>query len=226
MKKSEEEKEQKKPAGNRVLHELLSWLWVILAFLFIQGTLVQARVIPSGSMENTVLIGDHLLMSRIGYEAAVPFTDIHARLWRKPQRGQIVIFRAPVPGNPDYIKRFIGLPGDTIEVREGSVWRNGQRLIEPYIMEPMDPLQHFGPVTVPANSYFAMGDNRNDSLDSRYWGFVPDNAIEGTPILIYMSIEAPGDAWQPDHIGDRVRAYAGAIIHPSRIRWKRLFHVF
>jgi signal peptidase I len=71
-----------------------------------------------------------------------------------------------------------------------------------------------------------MGDNRNDSLDSRYWGFVPDNAIEGTPILIYMSIEAPGDAWQPDHIGDRVRAYAGAIFHPSRIRWKRLFHVF
>jgi signal peptidase I len=224
--KHEEKNEGKPPAGNRVLREALSWFWVILAFLFIQGTLVQARVIPSGSMENTVLIGDHLLMSRIGYDAAVPFTDWHKRLWREPQRQQIVVFRAPLPGNPDYIKRVIGLPGDTVEIRNGGVWVNGNRLAEPYLLGPMDAAEHYGPVTVPPQSYFVMGDNRNDSYDSRYWGFVPNDAIEGSPLVIYMSIDAPGDSWQPGHLGDRVLAYANAVIHPSRVRWNRLFHVF
>lgn len=226
MAKRSDEKKERKPAGNRVLREVLGWLWVILAFLFIQGTLVQARVIPSGSMEDTVLIGDHLLMSRVGYEVAVPFTDWHWRLWREPKRGQIIVFRAPVLGTPDYIKRLIGLPGDTIEVHDGAVWRNGQRLSEPYIREPMNPREPFGPVTVPPRSYFFMGDNRNNSSDSRVWGFAPHDSIEGTPLCIYMSIEAPGDSWQPGHIGDRVVAYFNAIIHPSRIRWNRLFRVF
>src|SRR5262245_19875456 len=98
----------KKSLGRRIARELLSWLWVILAFLFITGTLVQARVIPSGSMENTLLIGDHLLMSRMGYDASVPFTRYHMRLWREPHRQQVIIFRAPLPGgSEDYIKRLI-----------------------------------------------------------------------------------------------------------------------
>jgi signal peptidase I len=224
--KKEKTNETKPEKGSRFWREVLSWFWVILAFLFIQGTLVQARVIPSGSMENTVLIGDHLLMTRIGYEASVPFTSWHVRLWRVPKRGQIVIFRAPLPGSPDFIKRLIGLPGDTIEIRDGAVWLNGQRQTEPYINEPMNPSEHFGPVTVPPHSYFMMGDNRNDSRDSRYWGFAPDDSIEGTPIVLYMSIDAPGDSWEPGHIADRVRAYLSAVIHPSRVRWNRLFHTF
>src|SRR5580765_885043 len=102
-----------------ILREALSWLWVILAFLFITGTIVQARVIPSGSMERTLLVGEHLLMSRCADEAELPMTPLHIRLWRHPRRQQIIVFRAPLPGTPDYIKRLIGLPGDELEIREG-----------------------------------------------------------------------------------------------------------
>jgi signal peptidase I len=102
-------------ASDKVWREVVSWFWVIVAFLFIEGTLVQARVIPSGSMEPTVLIGDHLIVSRIGYDAGIPFTTYHVPLWREPKRQQIIVFRAPLPeqGYPDFIKRCIGLPGDT-----------------------------------------------------------------------------------------------------------------
>ncbi len=120
--------ERKPEVSKVILREALSWLWVILAFLFITGTIVQARVIPSGSMENTLLVGDHLLMSRIGYDAEVPMTPLHVRLWREPHRQQIIVFRAPLPGTPDYIKRLIGLPGDHLEIREGVVYINGQKL--------------------------------------------------------------------------------------------------
>ena len=107
--------------ASRVARELLSWLWVSLAFLLITGTMVQARVIPSGSMENTLLVGDHLLMSRIGYDAGLPFTQYHVRLWREPHRQQMIIFHAPIPGtDEDFIKRLIGMPGDTVEIRTAS----------------------------------------------------------------------------------------------------------
>ncbi|MGH9793771.1 MAG: signal peptidase I, partial [Candidatus Acidiferrales bacterium] len=93
------------PLKKKVINEAMSWLWVILAFLFIHGTIVQARVIPSPSMEQTLLIGDHLLVSRFGYDAQVPFTSLHVSLWRDPERQQVVVFRAPLPGSPDFIKR-------------------------------------------------------------------------------------------------------------------------
>ncbi len=218
--------EEKSPLRRRILREALSWFWVLAAFLFIQGTLVQARVIPSSSMERTLLVGDHLLVSRIGYDAGVPFTGWHLRLWREPHRQQVVIFRAPLPGSPDYVKRLIGLPGDQLEIRRGAVWINGQPLDEPYLDGPMSPHEHFGPVTVPPKSYFVMGDNRNDSYDSRYWGFVPRSAIVGTPVTIYMSIDAPEEAWQPGQIRARLAAYLGALVHPRRVRWKRLFETF
>ena len=113
---AEEKRKPAAPTANeRIWREVVSWFWVIVAFLLIEGTLVQARVIPSGSMENTVLIGDHLIVSRFGYDAGVPFTDWHVPLWRNPQRQQIIVFRAPLPeeGYPDFIKRCIGLPGDS-----------------------------------------------------------------------------------------------------------------
>ncbi|MGH9758950.1 MAG: signal peptidase I, partial [Candidatus Acidiferrales bacterium] len=153
--------------GDRVWREVVSWFWVILAFLFIEGTLVQARVIPSGSMENTVLIGDHLIVSRAGYAAGIPFTPYHVTLWRTPHRQQLVVFRAPLPemGNPDFIKRTIGLPGDLLEVRRGIVYINNTPLSEPYRMDPPNPGDNFGPVKIPTGNYFMMGDNRNNSYD-------------------------------------------------------------
>ncbi len=201
-------------------------MWVAAAFLLIHGTLMQARVIPSGSMERTLLIGDHLLMSRFGYDAGVPFTGWHVRLWREPHRQQVVIFRAPLAGSPDYVKRVIGLPGDKLEIRRGVVWVNGAPLAEPYLGVPLNPNENFGPVTVPPASYFVLGDNRENSYDSRYWGFVPTSAIVGTPVVIYMSVDAPESAWEPGQIRERVYAYLNALVHPSLVRWKRLFTTF
>jgi signal peptidase I len=220
------EAEAKPDLGKIILREVLSWVWVILAFLLITGTIVQARVIPSGSMENTLLVGDHLLMSRFGYDAEVPMTPLHERLWREPHRQQIVVFRAPLPGTPDYIKRLIGLPGDNLEIREGVVYINGKKLEEPYRAAPPNPTDNYGPVRVPKNEFFMMGDNRDDSYDSRYWGFVPNENIIGTPILVYMSINAPGDAWDPGHVRDRMTTYLSVFLHPSIVRWRRIFKVF
>ena len=215
-------------AKDRVWREVVSWFWVILAFMLIEGTLVQARVIPSGSMEPTVLIGDHLIVSRIGYDAGIPFTDIHVPLWRNPKRQQIIVFRAPLPqeGNPDFIKRVIGLPGDTLEIRAGVVYIDGQPLKEPYRAAPPNPSEYRGPWHVPAGDYFMMGDNRENSYDSRYWGFVPRANIIGTPVLIYMSIDAPEEVWDPGHIGERFETYLRVFIHPGEVRWRRLFHIF
>jgi len=215
------------PLKKKIINEVLSWVWVILAFLFIHGTIVQARVIPSPSMEETLLIGDHLLVSRFGYDAQVPFTDWHMSLWREPQRQQIVVFRPP-HGGQDYIKRIIGVPGDQVEIRDNVVWVNGRPLEEPYVTSK--PLRmedwKYGSVTVPPGHYFMMGDNRDNSEDSRYWGFVPRENIIGTPLIIYMSLDSSDLAWKSGHLKERFLAYAGAIIRPSQVRWKRLFVTF
>jgi signal peptidase I len=221
------------PAGEsstfrqRLVRELLSWVWVALAFLLITGTMVQARVIPSASMEGTLLIGDHLLMSRFGYDIGLPFTRYHIRLWREPRRQQVVIFHAPLPDrDEDFIKRLIGMPGDTVQIRQGRVFVNGEALSEPYRHDPPNSLDNFGPVTVPARSYFVLGDNREDSWDSRDWGFVPESNIIGTPVVIYMSVQANEDAWQPGQVRERIYAYANALLHPHLVRWRRLMTTF
>lgn len=210
----------------RVQREVISWVWVIVAFMLIEGTLVQARVIPSGSMENTVLIGDHLIVSRIGYDAGVPFTNWHLPLWRNPKRQQVVVFRPPFSGAPDYIKRVIGMPGDVVEIHQGIVWINGRPLNEPYRHEPPNAFENRGPWKVPPGSYFMMGDNRENSYDSRYWGFISRSSIVGTPLLVYMSIDAPEEVWEPGHLGQRFATYLSAVVHPSEVRWKRLFRTF
>jgi signal peptidase I len=223
----------------KVRREVFAWFWVGLIFLLINGAVGQARVIPSGSMENTLLIGDHLIMSRLGFDAGIPFTDMHVTLWRHPKRGQIVIFRAVVPGDDsDIIKRVIGLPGETVDVRDGGVWINGTRLVENYTVgatQPADPSMYEAgfagqtnvfPYKVPANCYFVMGDNRGNSKDSRYVGCIPRSHIIGTPVMIYMSLDGPSTAWESGSIQARAEAYFGALIHPSEIRWRRLFHIF
>ena len=233
-KSKEAEKTPEVPMSAKVKSEIIAWFWVILAFMLINGTLGQARVIPSASMENTLLIGDHLIMSRLGYDAGIPFTNIHVPLWKNPKRQQIIIFKPPYDRSlPDYVKRVIGLPGETIDVHDGAVWIDGKKLEENYTIGRTEPPmrgQLIGgfpglPYKVPDNCYFVMGDNRENSLDSRYWGCVPRNDILGTPVLIYMSLDAPRDAWNGD-IGARFLAYGNALIHPGTVRWRRLFHLF
>jgi signal peptidase I len=251
-------KENRKPhapvKNDRVWREIVSWFWVILAFILIEGGVAQARVIPSGSMENTVLIGDHLIVSRLGYDAGIPFTNYHVPLWRNPKRQQIIVFRAPLADQrfPDLIKRCIGVPGDRIKLVEGQLYVNGVRVDEPHaIRRPAAaglPWENFpergsalpfsdvpdwraemarnvvnGELVVPPGHYFMMGDNRDNSNDSRFWGFVPRENVIGTPVIIYMSIDAPGEVWEPGHMGDRFATYFRALIHPGEIRWKRLF---
>jgi len=227
-------KEPEVPMSAKVKSEIIAWFWVILAFMLINGTLGQARVIPSGSMENTLLIGDHLIMSRLGYDAGVPFTNWHVPLWRNPRRLQIVIFKPPFDlTQSDYVKRVIGLPGETVDVHDGAVWIDGRKLAEDYTVGRTEAPTKFQltvpygglPYKIPENCYFVMGDNRENSLDSRFWGCVPRNDILGTPVIIYMSLDAPKEAWNGD-IGARFLAYANALIHPGTVRWRRLFHVF
>lgn len=242
---------------SRVWTEVIAWFWVLSAFILIEGGVAQARVIPSGSMENTVLIGDHIIVSRLGYDAGIPFTQYHVPLWREPQRQQILVFRAPLPdqGFPDLIKRCVGVPGDHLKIVAGQLYVNGTAIDDPHALHRAGatylPWENFpeqasemnfpdvpewriqmgehivnGELVVPPEHYFMMGDNRDNSNDSRFWGFVPRENIIGTPAFIYMSIDAPGDVWEPAHVGSRFAAYINALIHPSEIRWKRLFRTF
>ena len=231
--KSESQRKAKNGAGplnNRIQREIVAWFWVALIFLLINGTIGQARVIPSGSMENTLLIGDHLIMSRLGYDAGVPFTSWHVPLWRNPKRQQVIIFKPPFDlSQPDYVKRVIGLPGETVDIHDGAVWINGQRLAERYTLGRTERADWTGvklPYKVPDHCYFVMGDNRQNSYDSRFWGCVPRNVIIGTPVMIYMSVDAPQQAWDSGQIRERVFAYANALIHPNLVRWRRLFRTF
>ena len=237
-KTQQKQQKQQKPdkpeltAKELIRRELLSWFWVILAFFILESMVIQARVIPSASMEHTILIGDHLIVTLLGYDIGIPFTEHHIPLWRNPKRQQIIVFEAPpqAANNEDFIKRVIGLPGDTVEVKRGVVFVNGKKLDEPYLNplpDPNGPMETSGPFHVPPHSYFVMGDNRDDSDDSRYWGFVPRANIIGTPLFIYLSVRAPdNDVWEPGHIGERLGTYLSILIHPSEMRWNRLFHTF
>ncbi|MBQ9452446.1 MAG: signal peptidase I [Desulfovibrio sp.] len=164
---------------------------LILA-LVIRTFVVQAFKIPSESMLNTLLVGDHLLASKFAYGIKIPFT--HTYIWRgdDPQRGDIIIFEYPNDPDTDFIKRVIGVPGDIIEVRKKQLYRNGEPVKEDYIRftEPgrIQPIRdNFGPVTVPEDKLFVMGDNRDNSMDSRFWGFVNRSAVRAKAWRIYWS---------------------------------------
>jgi signal peptidase I len=174
---------------------------VVLA-LIIRTWAFQAFKIPSGSMKPTLLIGDHLLVSKSAYGVKLPFSDRVLIPLGQPQRGEIIVFRFPEDRDKDFIKRVIGLPGDVLEVRNKMVYINGQHLEDPWahysdriILPPgIQPRDNFGPVTVPADTYFVMGDNRDQSYDSRFWfggkgGFVPKADILGKAMIIYWSLE-------------------------------------
>jgi signal peptidase I len=225
--KQETSNEERLTGAQKLRREVIAWFWVALIFLLINGTIGQARVIPSGSMENTLLVGDHLIMSRIGYDAGVPFTGLHVPLWRNPKRQQIVIFTPAVPTeHSDIIKRVIGLPGETIDIRDGAVWIDGQKLTENYTVGKTERYSMGFPAKVADDCYFVMGDNRENSYDSRFVGCIPRKNIIGTPVMIYASIDAPGEAWESFGIRERLYAYGNAILHPGTVRWKRIFHTF
>ena len=176
---------------------------VILA-LFIRTFVVQAFKIPTGSMEPNLLVGDHLLVNKFVFAPTASSLERMLLPMRQIRRGDVIVFKFPEDPERDFIKRVIGLPGDTVELRHRQVVVNGSPLQEPYAhylfpvsendTESFDVRARYGPVTVPESHYFMMGDNRDNSQDSRYWGFLPAHYIKGRALTIYWSFEAnPGE---------------------------------
>jgi len=167
----------------------------ILLALVIRTFVIQAFKIPSGSMEDTLLIGDHLLVTKFLYGTKIPFTDKKIFKIRDPQRGDVVVFEYPEDPSKDFIKRVIGVPGDVVEGKEKKVFVNGKPYENPHeihkehdiIPKAQNPRDTFGPITVPPDSYFVMGDNRDRSYDSRFWGFVKSSKIKGKAFIKYWS---------------------------------------
>jgi signal peptidase I len=226
---------------------IAEWTVTIILLLFATTTLVQAFVIPSASMESSLLIGDHVLVDKLVFAPYGPVSK-HVLPYRDVRRGDIIVFRYPVDITQDYVKRAIGVPGDHIRLVNKQLMLNGHLVDEPYVQHifpgtdpyrdnfPLAPgpssppsvvdmLQNHvvdGEVVVPPGYIFAMGDNRDDSADSRYWGFVPRENIVGTPVIIYWSFEAPTqDLTNPnigiDHIVDVIAHFF------TKTRWKRSF---
>ena len=211
---------------------------VILA-LFIRTFVVQAFKIPTGSMEENLLIGDHLLVNKFVFgptgsaveRALLPVTTV--------RRGDVIVFKYPEEPERDFIKRVVGLPGDRLELREKKVYINGVPLDEPYVgfLQPpalpseqheqtsYDVRDRYGPVTVPANRYFVMGDNRDNSQDSRYWGFLPRENIKGKALVIYWSYEAGRAGYEEVGTGATLRELGSVFFHFfTRTRWDRMLH--
>ncbi len=174
---------------------------MIIAFILamiIRTFFIQAFKIPSGSMLDTLLIGDHLLVSKILYGVKVPFTDTFAVTFSEPEHGDIIVFEFPEDTSKDFIKRIVGVPGDVIEIKNKEVFRNGEKLVEPYTQHT-DPNIRSGQrdnmpaYTVPEGKYFVMGDNRDESYDSRFWGPVDKGKIKGKAWILYWSWEGFSD---------------------------------
>jgi signal peptidase I len=172
----------------------------VLLALVIRTYLVQAFKIPSGSMEDTLAIGDHLLVNKFIYGTKLPFSDKRLLKLRDPRRGDVIVFEYPEDPSKDFIKRVIGTPGDVIEGKDKKVYVNGTPYENPHevhkekdiIPKEMNPRDSFGPVKVPPNSYFMMGDNRDRSYDSRFWGFVSRDKIKGLAFIKYWSWDKDG----------------------------------
>jgi signal peptidase I len=184
-------------------------------FLVLRTFIVEAFKIPSGSMERTLLVGDFLLVNKVVYGAEVPGTGRRLPALRHPSRGDVIVFEWPKDRSKNFVKRLVGLPGDTLAMRDGVLIRNGVALAEPYVTHSdpeADPVwdefrwqsdflvrsagaavayhpsrNNWGPLVVPGEQYFVLGDNRDNSLDSRYWGFVPDSLLRGRPEVVYFS---------------------------------------
>lgn len=195
--------EQAASAGQRLLKEyLIPLIWAVVLASVLRAGVAQSYYIPSGSMEPTLQVGDRVLVNKLAFQAKVPFTGRVLLPLGQPQRGDVVVF-APQGGlGDDLIKRVIGLPGETVELRHKQVYINGKPLTDPwgrYTARPA-PADDFGPVQVPPGHYFMMGDNRDRSYDSRLWnhgrgGFVPLQDIRGKALLVLWSWD--DQAWHP-----------------------------
>jgi signal peptidase I len=246
-------KSAKRPDPERERKSVAEWAVNILILLFGTTTLAQPFVIPTGSMQDTLLIGDHLLVDKLAYSPAGAVSK-YLLPYQEPKHGDIIVFQYPADISQTLVKRLIGVPGDHLKIDHGVVYRNGIRLNEPYVYhkyaydaafdnfpnpccrpvkeelaqeaqrEMLDRDVIAGEVIVPPNMYFAMGDNRDNSSDSRYWGFVPRDNIVGKPFLIYWSYRASTEDLTGESVGSLVTHAVDLGEHFfTRTRWERTF---
>jgi signal peptidase I len=225
------------PTGRWAWEWIKSFLIAFALFLIIRTFLVEAFRIPTGSMEDTLLAGDFLLVNKAVFGASVPGLRSRLPAFTEPARGDIVVFVPPHEADKNYVKRLVGMPGDTLEMHNKTLYLNGRPLDEPFTRhtDPQDiyasgmfwqcnhapagaigetcrpTRDNWGPLIVPAQRYFVLGDNRDDSEDSRYWGFVERDAVKGTPLFVYYSFDPSAARSMPwltsircSHIGRRV----------------------
>ena len=191
----QESKPSSKPGKGKLRENIEALVIAIVLALFIRTFVVQAFKIPSGSMKNTLLIGDYILVNKFIYGVKIPFTDITMIPITKPDRGDIVVFKFPKDPSKDFIKRVVAVGGDTVEIVNKQVYVNGQLQpsdfaihVDPQTFpKEYQPRDYLGPITVPEDKLFVMGDNRDESNDSRYWGFVDESALRGKAFMIYWS---------------------------------------
>jgi len=195
--------------------------------LFATTFVIQAFKIPTGSMESNLLIGDHLLVNKFVYGL---HSGILSKLlpYKEPARGDVIVFK--YPNNPEvaYVKRLMGLPGDKIEMIGRTLYVNDKALKEDYTqyIDPGSTYDHYGPYSVPPGQYFAMGDNRDNSQDSRFWGFVPRDYLLGKALVIYWSYETPKDEYLQTSMRDRLSQFADVFLNFfAKTRWKRTLKI-
>jgi len=183
----------KKTKGGVIREYAESIVIAILIALFIRAFIVQAFKIPSGSMEPTLLIGDHLLVNKFIYGIKLPLIDQKVLVYKEPQREDIIVFIFPKDKTKDFIKRVVGVAGDTIEIHQkkiyinGKLWQDEHGVYRDSEVTSLVPRDNFGPVVVPPGHVMVMGDNRDRSYDSRFWGFVPIDQIKGKALILYWS---------------------------------------
>ncbi len=201
---------ESRPAKS-LLRELAEGLvTAVVVALLLKAFIIQAFRIPSGSMIPTLDVGDQILVYKLSYGLRSPFGDHYWIRFHGPARGDVVVFRYPRDESKDFIKRVIGVPGDHISVRKKIVYVNGKPMKEPYIqyLQPFETDQpdrdNMGEIVVPPGKYFMMGDNRDDSYDSRFWGFVSRNKILGKAVLVYWSWNGVSKTVRFDRLGERI----------------------
>jgi signal peptidase I len=245
---------QRPTAGSSFVEYAESLLVTLLLALFGTTFIVQAFKIPSQSMEPTLLVGDHLLVNKFIFEGSGAWYE-KILPYRPIRRGDIIVFKFPYDDHPHYVKRVIGLPGDHIRIVKGQVIVNGKPLDEPYAVRDPGSVNSFSEnfppsnpyfiaiglrpewserilnyvqqveLVVPPSHYFAMGDNRDNSWDSRFWGFVDRDAIMGRPLVIYWSVQATSNDYADRGLAGALRGILTTLLHlPSRIRWHRMLH--
>ncbi|MDQ6737642.1 MAG: signal peptidase I [Gemmatimonadota bacterium] len=207
----------------------------VLLFLVTRALVVEMYKIPTPSMQRTLLVGDFLVVDKMVFGPELPFTHYHLPAFRQPRRGDVIVFKWPSDPSINFVKRVVGVPGDTLLMHDGTLVRNGQPLAEQYVTHNAGDADmaaeefrwqrdylvksarasgtywpsrnNWGPLVVPPHDLFVLGDNRDNSLDSRYWGFVPDSLVRGTPMFVYYS-------YRPDS--------ASRLSWITNARWQRL----